>query len=245
MPGRASACVAALLFACLASAGSRDAATTARTDAAAAGDKIWPFDGLAALFGKKEAVVDKEAGLRGLPETPAAAFGSGSLGADAYLAPDLYRGHRRPLIKTKLCLRCTQRVSVKQLAQAAAERACERRRRRARVLSQRRAWTARALRAHTRRALCVPRSPPCPAGSRKAVEAAKAASAAEQRAAAAAEAQKEAEQAKTGDPARGTDSFDKKRLAKERKQVRSAPRRAGLWRGTRRRGGGGRLGHGA
>ena len=78
-----------------------------------------------------------------------------------------------------------------------------------------------------------------------AVEAAKAASAAEQRAAAAAEAQKEAEQAKTGDPARGTDSFDKKRLAKERKQVRSAPRRAGLWRGTRRRGGGGRNGHGA
>jgi len=83
---------------------------------------------------------------------------------------------------------------------------------------------------------------PCrpPAGSRKAVEAAKAASAAEQRAAAAAEAQKEAEQAKTGDPDRGTDSFDKKRLAKERKQVRAQKGRRGArgawgWRARRRR----------
>lgn len=242
MPWRVSASVAALLFACLALAGSRDAVTSSRTDAAAAAAAaapMWPFDGLSALFGKKDAAADKEAGLRGLPETPAAAFGSGSLGADAYLAPDLYRGHKRPLIKTKLCLRCTQRVSVKQLAQAAAERACGRRRRdRAFCCAPCARWLL--PRAHSPDA---PRfAPPCrpPAGSRKAVEAAKAASAAEQRAAAAAEAQKEAEQAKTGDPDRGTDSFDKKRLAKERKQVRARKGRRGArrswgWRARRRR----------
>jgi hypothetical protein len=145
----AVALAAALLLLCVARAGSRDAAAVPRdaaraarggsaADAAAAAAAaaaggaaapMWPFDGLASLFHKPAAEEDKEAGLRGLPETPAAAFGSGSLGADAYLAPDLFRGHTRPLIKTKLCLRCTQRVSVKQLAEAAAERACGRRRR--------------------------------------------------------------------------------------------------------------------
>ena len=57
-----------------------------------------------------------------LPETPAAVFGSGSLGGDAYLAPDLFRPHARPLVKTKLCMRCSQRVTARAFAVAAEAR---------------------------------------------------------------------------------------------------------------------------